>query len=93
MIPTGANINAVQRQLGHASAAMTLDPYGHLYEDDLDTLSNALDRRYITATTPHQTRPKQGSSDSPAPLSRPQRAPKGAATVLPIDPHAAESLA
>jgi integrase len=85
MISSGANIKAVQRQLGHASAAMTLDLYGHLYEDDLDALSEAMDRRYITAATPPQTRSQQGSSDSPAPLSRPQRAPKGSGAVVELD--------
>jgi integrase len=93
MISTGANIKAVQRQLGHASAAMTLDLYGHLYEDDLDALSDALDRRFVAATTHLQTRPERGSSDSPAPLSRPERAPEGAAKVLPIEAHAAKSPA
>lgn len=29
--------------LGHASAAMTLDVYGHLFDDDLDAVSAALD--------------------------------------------------
>jgi hypothetical protein len=85
MISSGANIKAVQRQLGHASAAMTLDLYGHLYEDDLDALSEAMDRRYITATTPLQTHPQTPSSDSPAPLSRPQRAPKGSGAVVELD--------
>ena len=85
MISTGANIKAVQRQLGHASAAMTLDLYGHLYEDDLDTLSDALNRRFVAATTPPQMRPQQGSSESPAPLSRPQRAPKGSGAVVELD--------
>lgn len=28
--------------LGHASAAMTLDTYGHLFDDDLDTVASAL---------------------------------------------------
>ena len=72
---------------------MTLDLYGHLYEDDLDALSDAIDRRYIAATTPPQMRPEQGSSDSPAPLSRPERAPGGDAAVLPIDTNTAESPA
>lgn len=72
MISSGANIEAVQRQLGHASAAKTLDLYGHLYEDDLDTLADALDHRYTTATTPPQKRAERTSNDSPAPLSRPQ---------------------
>jgi len=76
MISSGANIKAVQRQLGHASAAMTLDLYGHLYEDDLDALAEALDRRYAAATTPLQIRAKRAPSDSPAPLSRPG-APRG----------------
>jgi len=90
MISSGANIKAVQRQLGHASAAMTLDLYGHLYEDDLDTLSDALDRRYITATTPPQTHPQPRSNNSPAPYRAPS-APGGTAAVLPIDAHAAKS--
>ncbi|MGF1667350.1 MAG: tyrosine-type recombinase/integrase [Acidimicrobiia bacterium] len=45
MIASGASIKAVQRQLGHASATMTLDRYGHLYEEDLDALAIALDAK------------------------------------------------
>lgn len=45
MIASGASIKAVQRQLGHASATMTLDRYGHLYEEDLDALAVALDAK------------------------------------------------
>ncbi len=30
--------------LGHASATMTLDTYGHLFEDRLDEVGDALDR-------------------------------------------------
>ncbi len=76
MISSGANIKAVQRQLGHASAAMTLDLYGHLYEDDLDTLADALDRRYAAATAPAHTRAERALDDSPAPLSRPGAPPR-----------------
>jgi integrase len=41
-IASGANVKAVQRMLGHASAAMTLDVYADLFDDDLDTVSAAL---------------------------------------------------
>jgi integrase len=43
-ISAGANVKAVQRMLGHASAAMTLDTYADLFEDDLDAVSAALDK-------------------------------------------------
>jgi site-specific recombinase XerC len=39
----GANVKAVQRMLGHASAAMTLDIYADLFDDDLDAVAEALD--------------------------------------------------
>lgn len=42
-ISAGANPKAVQRMLGHASAAMTLDTYADLFEDDLDDVSSRLD--------------------------------------------------
>lgn len=43
-VQAGANVKAIQRMLGHASAAMTLDVYADLFDDDLDAVSNALDR-------------------------------------------------
>jgi integrase len=42
-ISAGANPKAVQRMLGHASAAMTLDTYADLFEDDLDAVSGRMD--------------------------------------------------
>jgi len=33
----------VQQQLGHRSAKLTLDRYSHLFPDELDALSSALD--------------------------------------------------
>ncbi|RFZ40884.1 putative prophage phiRv2 integrase [Mycobacterium marinum] len=42
-IAAGATILAVQRLLGHETASMTLDLYGHLYSDDLTNVANALD--------------------------------------------------
>ncbi len=35
-VQAGANVEVVQRMLGHKSAAMTLDTYADLFEDDLD---------------------------------------------------------
>ena len=43
-ISAGANVKVVQRLLGHATAAMTLDRYGHLLSDDLAGVANALGR-------------------------------------------------
>jgi integrase len=42
-ISAGANAKVVQRMLGHASAAMTLDTYADLFDDDLDSAALALD--------------------------------------------------
>lgn len=35
-------MKAVQRMLGHASAAMTMDTYADLFDDDLDAVATAL---------------------------------------------------
>lgn len=43
-VQAGANVKVVQRMLGHASAAMTLDVYADLFDNDLDVLSAALDQ-------------------------------------------------
>jgi integrase len=42
-IQSGANVKVVQQMLGHASAAMTLDVYAGLFEDDLDSVAERLD--------------------------------------------------
>lgn len=42
MVKAGANVKAVQRQLGHTSAAMTLDVYADLFDDDLDAVGEAV---------------------------------------------------
>jgi integrase len=36
----GATVKVVQQMLGHKSATMTLDLYGHLYADQLDDLGD-----------------------------------------------------
>jgi site-specific recombinase XerD len=43
-ISAGANVKAVQRMLGHASAAVTLDIYADLFDDDLDAVADRLDQ-------------------------------------------------
>jgi integrase len=42
-VSAGANVKAVQAMLGHASAAMTLDTYADLFDDDLDAVADRLD--------------------------------------------------
>ncbi|WP_167140106.1 tyrosine-type recombinase/integrase [Diaminobutyricimonas sp. TR449] len=48
-IAAGAHVKAVQRMLGHASAAMTLDTYADLFDDDLDAVADRLDEAISTA--------------------------------------------
>ena len=48
-ISAGANVKAVQKMLGHASAAMTLDTYADLFDDDLNTVAVRLDRAAIAS--------------------------------------------
>ncbi len=43
-IAAGANVLAVQKLLGHQTASMTLDLYGHLFSDDLTNVAKALDK-------------------------------------------------
>jgi integrase len=45
-VSAGANVLALQRMLGHSSAAMTLDVYSDLFDDDLDAVASALHGRY-----------------------------------------------
>lgn len=51
-VSAGANVKAVQRMLGHASAAMTLDVYADLFDDDLDAVGAALDHAASQAGVP-----------------------------------------
>lgn len=52
-IASGANVKAVQRMLGHASAAMTLDVYAGLFADDLDSVAQGLDAILGERTSDH----------------------------------------
>ncbi|OLT25900.1 integrase [Nocardiopsis sp. CNR-923] len=42
-IAAGADVKVVQAMLGHATATMTLDRYGHLFPDRLDEVAEAMD--------------------------------------------------
>ena len=41
-IQAGANIKSLQNMLGHESAALTLDRYGHIYGSDVEAVGVAL---------------------------------------------------
>lgn len=43
-IAAGANIKVLQTLLGHKTATLTLDRYGHLYPDELGVIVDALDQ-------------------------------------------------
>ncbi len=55
-IASGADVKVVQQMLGHASAAMTLDTYGHLFEDRLNEVGDALDAARRAAQERRATR-------------------------------------
>ena len=42
-IKAGADVKVIQRMLGHASAAMTLDRYGHLMPGQAEAVADRLD--------------------------------------------------
>lgn len=46
-VSAGANLKALQRMLGHKSAAMTLDTYADLFEDDLGSVADRLNDRVL----------------------------------------------
>lgn len=46
-VSSGANVKVVQRQLGHKSAAMTLDTYSDLFTPDLDAVAKAFDEKCV----------------------------------------------
>jgi integrase len=48
-IASGADIKVVQQMLGHKSATMTLDQYGHLFGDRLDVVADAMDAARTSA--------------------------------------------
>ena len=49
-VSAGANVKAVQKMLGHASAAMTLDIYADLFDDDLQAVASALNQARLRSS-------------------------------------------
>lgn len=43
LVSSGASVKVVQRQLGHASAAVTLDIYADLFDGELDAVADVFD--------------------------------------------------
>jgi integrase len=49
LIAQGASVKAVQAQLGHATASITLDTYGHLFPSELEALGDRLEQTRMAA--------------------------------------------
>lgn len=47
-VHAGANVKALQRMLGHATASMTLDVYADLFDEDLDAVAARVDMAVST---------------------------------------------
>jgi integrase len=53
-IASGADVKIVQQMLGHKTATMTLDLYGHLFPDRLDDIADRMDRAACAPDVPHE---------------------------------------
>ena len=65
MIASGANVKTVQSQLGHKTATMTLDQYGHLFADDLDDVADKMDDLVSKCAQNVPTRAEPGVRNTP----------------------------
>lgn len=65
MIRSGAHVKTVQRQLGHKTATMTLDNYGHLFEDDLDDVADRMGEGFRAAAAQCGQNVGTGRSQAP----------------------------
>lgn len=53
-IASGADVKIVQQMLGHKTATMTLDLYGHLFPDRLDEIADRMDRAVCDPNVPQE---------------------------------------
>lgn len=67
-ISAGANPKVVQRMLGHASAAMTLDVYADLFDSDLTSVAESVGKMWAREAEAH----KRSSAKSRLPVQTPQ---------------------
>ena len=74
-IASGANVKLAQLMLGHKSATVTLDQYGHLFGDDLDTIADRLDAcaQEALGARPHRRHATAEVVSLPTPDSQPAR--------------------
>ena len=54
MRAAGADVKAIQQQLGHRNASVTLDTYTHLFEGDLDEVMERLDVASVKISRPER---------------------------------------
>jgi integrase len=74
-IASGADVKVVQQMLGHKSATMTLDLYGHLFGDRLDVVADAMDAARTAALTARATSPRQAATVLDLTNARPTSGP------------------
>lgn len=53
-IASGADVKVVQQMLGHKTATLTLDLYGHLFPDRLDDLADRMDAAVCAPEVPQE---------------------------------------
>jgi integrase len=63
------SVKAVQLMLGHASAAITLDVYADLFEDDLDVVGRALNEAATALAPQTVTVTEWQAKTTPTPLA------------------------
>ena len=63
-ISSGANVKVVQTMLGHKTATMTLDVYGHLWPDSLDEVADKLDQQRTGALSQARKRAQEAAAEA-----------------------------
>ncbi len=63
LIAQGASVKAVQAQLGHATASITLDTYGHLFPSEMEALADHLEM-VRDAAIARRARTQHGPADN-----------------------------